>query len=315
MLTCIKSTCDDSLDTDLLLSPLELTCDLAGVPISSSVVSSALQAATTTAVITSYITNTVTQSYYWQSTFATIASTIVVPITESNGRTVIVGFPVTIEPSTTIYGSPSTSTPAVQSTAQPTADSYFGSCDNPGIIYGYGSDGLSQYGFKPADQTQFSRGASPDIADVESFICNQLRDTCHASAAAQRTCNDAFNAYSGLAGQNAADVWNIALGLPMASNGVETVTLTSLSSGLSTAPSWTMDSSLYSTTMTTTESPIYSFSGTLTRTVTAGSPNSAATDGGGSPFDTQSPASSLTPRPLYQAILILVMVLACIYIY
>jgi hypothetical protein len=119
-LRCIKSTCDPSLNADRLISPLELTCDLAGVPISSTVVSSALQAATTTATMTGYVADTMTESYYWQSTFSTVATTIVVPVTESNGHTVIVAFPVTIEPSSTVFGSPSTSTPDVEATSSPT---------------------------------------------------------------------------------------------------------------------------------------------------------------------------------------------------
>ncbi len=160
VLTCIKSNCDSSLDQNLLLSPLELTCDLAGVPISNSVISSALQAASTTATVTA--TSTVTQSYYWQSTFGTIATTVVVPITESNGNTVIVAFPVTIEPSTTIYGSPSTSTPlSLQPTATASPNNYAPGCSNPGIIYASSFSDLPQPGFRPANETQFPHGSSP----------------------------------------------------------------------------------------------------------------------------------------------------------
>ena len=299
VLTCIKSNCDNSLNADLLLSPLELTCDLAGVHISSAVVSSALQAATTTAVVTSYVTDTVTESYYWQSTFGTIATTVVVPVTGSDGNTLIVAFPVTIEPTTTIYGSPSTSTPDLQATASSTSGYNFGSCSNPGIVYGYGLDGESQYAFEPADQKHFPRGASPDIASVESFICKRLRDKCHATDEAQRACDEAFDAYSGLAGQNAADVWNIALGLPATTQAVTitTVTVTSTTSPTSTlTPSFTS----VTTTTTTTQGQSLGDPATLTATVTAtvgpggGSGNSNA-DGGGSPFDTQSGAMQERP--------------------
>jgi hypothetical protein len=290
VLTCIKSTCDSSLNTDLLLSPLELTCDLAGVPISSAVVSSAVQAATTTAVVTSYVTDTVTESYYWQSTFGTIATTVVVPVTGSDGHTLIVAFPVTIEASTTIYGSPSTSTPYIQATSSPTSGYNFGSCSNPGIFYGWGLDGESQYAFEPADQNQFPHGASPDIATVESFICNRLRAPCNATAEAQNACNDAFNAYSGLAGQNAADVWNIALGLPPTTQALTTTTLTVASTASSTS---SLTFSFTSVTTTTTTTPVQGLGdpATITATVTStvgpgGSSGSANADGGGSPFDT-----------------------------
>jgi hypothetical protein len=294
-LSCIKSTCDPSLDADLLLSPLELTCDLAGVPISSAVVSSALQAATTTATMTRYVTDTVTESYYWQSTFGTVATTIVVPVTDSNGHTVIVAFPVTIEPSTTIYGSPSTSTPDVEATSSPNSGYNFGSCTNPGIVYGYGLDGLSQYAFEPADQKQFPHGPSPDIASVESFICERLQDTCHATAEAQKACNEAFDAYSGLAGQNAADVWNIALGLPSARQALTTTTTTVTWTALSTSGPTSI-----TTTTTATQDPGLGYQATMTATVTStvgagGSSGNGNADGGGSPF---SLASRERPRVL-----------------
>ena len=293
VLTCIKSNCDNSPNTDLLLSPLELTCDLAGVPISSAVVSSAIQEATTTAVVTSYVTDTVTESYYWQSTFGTIATTVVVPVTGSDGHTLIVAFPVTIEPTTTIYGSPSTSTPNIPAASSPASGYNFGSCGNPGIVYGYGLDGESQYAFEPVDQTQFPRGASPDIASVESFICKRLRDACHATAEAQQACNDAFNAYSGLAGQNAADVWNIALGFPATTlSQAFTTTTVTVTSTTSSTPSLTPIFTSVTTTTTTTQGQGLGDPATITATVTVtvgqggslGDPNA---DGGGSPFDTQ----------------------------
>lgn len=336
LLTCIKSTCDSSLNIDLLLSPLELTCDLAGVPISSAVVSSAIQAATTTAIVTSYVTDTVTQSYYWQSSFATIATTVVIPVTDSNGRTVIVAFPVTIEPSTTIYGSPSTSTPPdARATSNPTSTSTasiynFGTCSNPGIVYGYALDGESQYSFEPADQSQFPRGASPDIASVESFICRRLCDKCDASDEAQQACNDAFNAYSGLAGQNAADVWNIALGLPVTTLPVTTTTVTvlwtaaaSASASTSTSTSTSITTDLPTTTATatttTTRRPLgLGDPGTLTATVTStivpgvssGHPNA---DGGGSPFDPQNFATQWRPEMLSGGMVLLAVIFALLY--
>lgn len=261
--------------------------------------SSAVQAATTTAVVTSYVTDTVTESYYWQSTFGTIATTVVLPITGSNGHTVIVAFPVTIEPSTTIYGSPSTSTPDVQATSSPASGYNFGSCSNPGIIYGYGLDGESQYAFQPADQNQFPCGASPDIASVESCICNRLQDTCHATGEAQNACNEAFDAYSGLAGQNAADVWNIALGLPATTQSLTTTTVTVTS----TTSSLTSRFTSVTTTTTTTQSQGLGGPATITATVTStvgsgGSSGNQDADGGGSPFDTQNVALRARPQML-----------------
>jgi hypothetical protein len=309
-----------------LLSPLELTCDLAGVPISSAVASSAIQAATTTAIVTSYIT--VTQSYYWQSSFATIATTVVIPVTDSNDRTVIVAFPVTIEPSTTIYGSPSTSTPPeAQATSNPTSTTSlynFGTCNNPAIVYGYALDGESQYAFEPANQSQFPRGASPDIASVESFICRRLRDKCDASDEAQQACNDTFNAYSGLAGQNAADVWNIALGLPVTTLPVTTTTVTVLwtataSTSITTDLPTTTATATTTTTTTTTHRPLgLGDPGTLTATVTSTivpgvSSGNANADGGGSPFDIQSFATQWRPEMLSGGMVLLAVIFALLY--
>ena len=330
VLTCIKSTCDSSLNTDRLLSPLELACGIVGVPISSAVASSAIQAATTTAIVTSYVTDTVTQSYYWQSSFATFATTVVIPVTDSNDRTVIVAFPVTIEPSTTIYGSPSTSIPPeAQATSNPTSTSTasiynFGTCSNPAIVYGYDLDGELQYSFEPADQSQFPCGASPDIASVESFICRHLRDKCHANDEALQACKDAFNAYSGLAGQNAADVWNIALGLPVTTLPVTTTTVTVLwTTAASTSTATSITTGLSTTTATTTTTtkrrPVgLGDPGTLTATVTStivpgvssGHPNA---DGGGSPFDTPSFATQWRPEMPLGGMVLLAVIFALLY--
>ena len=310
-LSCIKSTCDPSLDADLLISPLELFCDLAGVSVSSAVISSALQTATTPATMTRYVTDTVTESYYWQSTFETISTTVVVPVTGSDGHTVIVAFPVTIEPSTTVYGAPSTSIPDSHATSSPNLGYDFGSCSNPGIFYGYGLDYQSQYAFEPSDQNQFPHGASPDIATVESFICKRLRDTCHASSDAQKACNGAFDAYSGLAGQNAADVWNVALGLPATTRASTTTTVT-VTSTASTAPSVTSSITSVTTTATANQAQGMGEPGTITATVTstvgaAGSLGSPNADGGGSPF---SMATQEYPQLLSLGTVLLFVILA-----
>jgi hypothetical protein len=246
--------------------------------------------------MTRYVTDTVKESYYWESSFATVATSIVVPVIDRNGDTVIVAFPVTIEPSTTHYGSPSTSTPVVEATSGPSSGYNFGRCTNPGIVYGYGFDGQSQFAFKPADQKQFPHGASLDIASVESFICKRLQDTCHATPEAEKTCDEAFDAYSGLAGQNAADVWNIALGLPNAGNALTTTTTTVTWTELS----WSGPTSIKNATTT---SQGLGHVGTVTATITstAGGSGNGNVDGGGSPF---SLARRECPRVLYLALVV-----------
>ena len=89
----------------------------------------------------------------------------------------------------------------------------FGSCPNPGITWDYDLDGSGQFGFAPTDQNEFPHGFSSDISTLEIYICNRLESVCNASPPAIRACHNAFELYSGLAGQNAADSWNEALGL------------------------------------------------------------------------------------------------------
>lgn len=89
----------------------------------------------------------------------------------------------------------------------------FGSCPDPGITWDYDLDGSEQFGFAPTDQTEFPHGFSPDISTLEVYICNRLGSVCNASPSAVQACQNAFELYSGLSGQNAADSWNEALGL------------------------------------------------------------------------------------------------------
>jgi len=89
----------------------------------------------------------------------------------------------------------------------------FGSCPDPGITYDFDLDGSEQFGFAPTDQTQFPHGFSSDVSTLEIYICNRLQSVCNASETAIQSCRDAFELYSGLSGQNAADSWNEALGL------------------------------------------------------------------------------------------------------
>ena len=180
------------------------------------------------------------------SAAAASESTIAVVVTDSLGNTVIEGFTETIG-ATTVEGSLSVYTPAAtQPTPVPTSGGAFGSCNNPGIVYWYGLDGTSGNGFAPADETQFPRTASSDIANIESFICHQLVVACNANALGQLLCDNAFNLYSGLNGQNAADVWNVALGLP------KVPLATALISPASTSPSTGQTLSSPSATSTVT---------------------------------------------------------------
>lgn len=89
----------------------------------------------------------------------------------------------------------------------------FGSCPDPGITWDYDLDGSGQFGFAPTNQNEFPHGFSSDISSLEVYICDRLETICNASPSAVLACQVAFELYSGLAGQNAADSWNEALGL------------------------------------------------------------------------------------------------------
>ena len=88
-----------------------------------------------------------------------------------------------------------------------------GSCSNPSIKYGWDIDGSQRYGYLPANDDDFPHGWSPDIATIESFICNRLESPCNAPAETVQRCRESFNLYSGLSGDNAIDAWNSALGI------------------------------------------------------------------------------------------------------
>ncbi len=144
----------------------------------------------------------------------------------------------------------------------------------------------------------------------------------------QQACSNAFNAYSGLTGQNAADVWNIALGLsPALLKSIITFTSTTWASATSpststwSAESWTSNDSWTSTTTTTTAT-YGQGSTTTTTTATYGQglgvpPTSTVTgaagttDGGGSPFDSTGGAVGLT-RPMELCVLLGLGVLAAL---
>jgi hypothetical protein len=95
----------------------------------------------------------------------------------------------------------------------PPNDLNYGSCSNPGITYGWNIDNSQRYGYVPSDTTSFPHGWSPDIATIESFICNRLESPCNAPPDVVQRCREAFELYSGLSGDSAVESWNVALGL------------------------------------------------------------------------------------------------------
>lgn len=115
LITCMHGTCDGDLDVTLLLSPLEIICEVAGAPIPESAIMSAENQASSLA---SQVTTTVTvggssTTGGWEATttvsMSTSVSTQTVTKTES-GTTIYVLYPFTVGSTTTISGDPSTVT-------------------------------------------------------------------------------------------------------------------------------------------------------------------------------------------------------------
>lgn len=118
-ISCARSDCSSSdWDVQLFLSPLELLCDTVGQSIPKSIIKSAENCATQTASPTTPATTKTAEHAsaierhsdksqdYITTTYTT---TITETTTDSYGSTVYVIIPVIVEPSTLVYGKPSTS--------------------------------------------------------------------------------------------------------------------------------------------------------------------------------------------------------------
>ena len=169
----------------------------------------------------------------------------------------------------------------------------FGSCSDPSI-YNSTFDNSHRNGYLPVNIDDFPHGWSPDIASIESFICNRLESPCNAPAETIQRCRDAFNRYSGLSGQNAIEAWNVALGVSdedHADNdddcepdqGYQTTTTTTVYVPFSpTDTSHPGDTALTITTTTTTETSTAETTTTHTQTYTTDT------------YEAPSPSSTLT---------------------
>lgn len=114
----MRSSCDSSdWDVDLFLGPLELVCNVVGRHIPDSVISSAQCAATETSQPSSKPSAThKSKSHHSQAAQTTdyitetYTTTVTQTTTNSAGTTIYIIIPITVEPSTIIYGKTSTLT-------------------------------------------------------------------------------------------------------------------------------------------------------------------------------------------------------------
>jgi len=126
LITCMHGNCDNALDNDLLLTPFQLVCEIAGAPIPESAIENAENVGSSLAT---QVTKTVTMDGSSASgggigatTTLDVASSSVstVTVTTTQGGSVIdVVYPVTWWRTTTNSGSGSTITPGATTTKMP----------------------------------------------------------------------------------------------------------------------------------------------------------------------------------------------------
>jgi len=115
LITCMHGDCDNSLDNNLLLTPLQITCEIAGAPIPASALrnaenqASSLAAQVTTTVTMGGSSATGNSEATTTVSMASSVSTKTVTKTES-GSTIYLIYPITVGSTTTVSGHPSTVT-------------------------------------------------------------------------------------------------------------------------------------------------------------------------------------------------------------
>jgi hypothetical protein len=115
LITCMHGECDNSLDNNLLLTPLQLACEIAGAPIPASAIRNAENEASSLAA---QVTATVTLGGSSATGDSGATTTVSMPPSIStetftkteSGSTVYLLYPITLDSTTTVSGDPSTVT-------------------------------------------------------------------------------------------------------------------------------------------------------------------------------------------------------------
>jgi hypothetical protein len=115
LITCMHSECDNDLDNDLLLTPLQLICEVAGAPIPASAIRNAEnQASSLAAQVTTTVTlggSSATGGAEATTTVSVASSVSTETVTETeSGSTIYLIYPITVGSTTTVSGAPSTVT-------------------------------------------------------------------------------------------------------------------------------------------------------------------------------------------------------------
>ncbi|KAJ4399572.1 hypothetical protein N0V85_005982 [Neurospora sp. IMI 360204] len=90
----------------------------------------------------------------------------------------------------------------------------FGSCGTPQIQFAKGLDGHGEEeSFQAVNGQDFNHGSALNIKDISDFVCQVLQDSCKASAETVAACKQASSAAAAAEGQQAAFLFNAALGV------------------------------------------------------------------------------------------------------
>ncbi|EGZ73052.1 hypothetical protein NEUTE2DRAFT_85766 [Neurospora tetrasperma FGSC 2509] len=89
----------------------------------------------------------------------------------------------------------------------------FGSCGTPQIQFAKGLDGREEESFQPVNGQDFDHESALNIQVISEFVCQKLQDDCNASIEAVAACKQASSAASTAEGQQAAFLFNAALGV------------------------------------------------------------------------------------------------------
>ncbi len=115
LIICMHGECDNSLDNSLLLTPLQLACEIAGAPIPASALRNAENEASS---LVAQVTTTVTMGGSSASGSSEATTTVLMPLsvstetvtTTQSGSTIYLLYPITVGSTTTVSGDPSTVT-------------------------------------------------------------------------------------------------------------------------------------------------------------------------------------------------------------
>lgn len=187
IITCMHGNCDNDLDNNLLLTPLQFACELAGTPIPESAIQNAENAGSS---IATQVTKTVTMGRpsttgggFEATTTVNVGSSSVstVTVTTTDGGTVIaVVYPVTEWRTTTMSGSGSTLTSTESPSSSDSADSNSHSSESTTLVTTSLAAAATSSSQTSASKT---RPPNPDLTNSSPF-----KDT-HSGAVKKRVSN------------------------------------------------------------------------------------------------------------------------------